>query len=419
MLDDIPDASLEAELKQGVVFEYLQGDFDRIPHFSQLVPNATGTTTAISVDGESELALFQREPNFRPDDTQGLGDFACRFSGFLRIPMDGTWTFFLCSNDGSRLYIDGKAIVDNDGLHYSTEKQGRATLKTGVHAITVSYFHRNGKLMEGIRVGPQLSLSWYLPGTFSILGGGARGVPREVIPDEYLLFNPLGTFSRPPIRRRIVLTCFVPDAHTQHLLATGGDPAHEPPIPPSVAKRIKILENALEEQDSRLESMRLAFERIRGIQIFDDIRKAKPAEDREDAYTIRDTVGGDTVDGRGNEIEEQMNVNVGGPRELEDIIDAHVEEIEKLKEVGLALFRSRLGITDAWFGWGSCTFSTWRCKSRFVHMRHTRSVLRERAKNKQRERSRRQSRCKMSGRKSMNKASLWIGGQSTWRPSLG
>lgn len=82
--------------------------------------------------------------------------------------------------------------------------------------------------------------------------------------------------------------------------------------------------------------MRLAFERIRAIQLFDDIRKAKPAEDREDAYTIRDTAGGETVDGRrtvdGNEADGPI-IQTGGPRELEDIIDAHVDEINKLKEL--------------------------------------------------------------------------------------
>lgn len=191
-MDDAPDANIEGELLQGAVFEYVQGDYETVPNFSHLVPNATGIAPLLSIDGESELALFQSGSNFRPDDSQALGDFGVRFTGYLKVPVDGTWTFFLSSNDGSRLYIGGKAIVDNDGQHYSTEKQGRATLKAGVHPMTVLYFHRNGKMLEGIRVGPQLSLAWYLPGTFSILGGGQRGVPKQVIPDELILYNPHG-----------------------------------------------------------------------------------------------------------------------------------------------------------------------------------------------------------------------------------
>ncbi|KAI9021183.1 PA14 domain-containing protein [Hyaloraphidium curvatum] len=310
---------LEAELRQGLVYEYIQGEFETLPNFSQIVPNATGVVSSIAIDGETELTQMQREPNFRPNELLALGDFAVRFSGFLKVPQDGTWTFFLTSNDGSRLYISGKAVVDLDGVHYSTEKQGRVTLKAGIHPIQVLYFHRNGKMLEGIRVGPQLSVAWYLPGSYGFIGSGSKGVPKQIIPEESILYNPN-------------------DVHTQHLLATGGDPMQSPPIPPSVAKRIQILENALEEQDNRLEAMRLAFERIRAIQIFDDIRKAsRIAEDRDDTYTIRDTVGGDTVDGRrtvdGTEPEGDAAAAVGGPRELEEIIDAHIEEISKLKEL--------------------------------------------------------------------------------------
>lgn len=145
-------------------------------------------------------------------------------------------------------------------------------------------------------------------------------MPKQIVPANFILHNPH-------------------DVTTQHLLTSGGDRAQEPPIPPSVAKRIKILENALEEQDQRLESMRLAFERIRGIHLFENSKKAIPMDDREDAYTIRDTVGGETVDGRrtvdGNEADEAVAIVVGGgQRELDDIIDSHVGEVERLKEVG-------------------------------------------------------------------------------------
>ena len=33
----------------------------------------------------------------------------------ILVPTDGTWTFFLSSDDGSRLFIDGALVVDNPG----------------------------------------------------------------------------------------------------------------------------------------------------------------------------------------------------------------------------------------------------------------------------------------------------------------
>lgn len=86
-----PDNLAESEMQPGAVWEYVQGDFDTLPDFAHLAPNATGLSENVSIDGESEISLFQQSANFRPDDTQALGDFGVRFSGFLKIPQDGTW----------------------------------------------------------------------------------------------------------------------------------------------------------------------------------------------------------------------------------------------------------------------------------------------------------------------------------------
>jgi hypothetical protein len=45
-----------------------------------------------------------------------VGDIALKLSGWLRVPFTGAWTFSLGSNDGSCLYINGKKLIDNDGL---------------------------------------------------------------------------------------------------------------------------------------------------------------------------------------------------------------------------------------------------------------------------------------------------------------
>lgn len=58
------------------------------------------------------------------------------------LPESGTYTFSLTSNDGSALYIGGKQIVNNDGCHYSTEKEGSAYLEAGRQSLAVGYFHK-------------------------------------------------------------------------------------------------------------------------------------------------------------------------------------------------------------------------------------------------------------------------------------
>jgi mono/diheme cytochrome c family protein len=61
------------------------------------------------------------------------------------------------SDDGSRLAIDGRVVVDNDGVHAPTEKSGKVQLKAGKHAFVVEMFESGGG--EELRVqleGPDL-----------------------------------------------------------------------------------------------------------------------------------------------------------------------------------------------------------------------------------------------------------------------
>lgn len=43
------------------------------------------------------------------------GGLAAAWTDWLRVPATGTFTFYLESVDGSRLYIDGALRVDNGG----------------------------------------------------------------------------------------------------------------------------------------------------------------------------------------------------------------------------------------------------------------------------------------------------------------
>ena len=55
-------------------------------------------------------------------------------------------TLRLASDDGSRLYLDGELVVDNDGLHGRIEKIHQAPLTAGWHPIRVEWFNATGGL---------------------------------------------------------------------------------------------------------------------------------------------------------------------------------------------------------------------------------------------------------------------------------
>jgi len=111
-----------------LTFKYYEGDFSTVPDFSKLKPKATGKAAGF------DLRRARRKNNF------GL-----RFEGFLQVQREGKYTFFVGSDDGAKLTIDGKTIVLNDGHHPYTVKKGGAKLTPGPHAITVDYMQGGGE----------------------------------------------------------------------------------------------------------------------------------------------------------------------------------------------------------------------------------------------------------------------------------
>jgi hypothetical protein len=71
--------------------------------------------------------------------------FAFSFDGFIQIDEVGTYTFYTSSDDGSRLYINGVLVVENDGLHGTIEKSGIYTFNAiGRYPIKVTFFENGG-----------------------------------------------------------------------------------------------------------------------------------------------------------------------------------------------------------------------------------------------------------------------------------
>ena len=71
------------------------------------------------------------------------------YIGYIKVPEQGIYNFFLASDDGSRLWIDHQLVVDNDGLHANTEKSGRIALKKGYNAFRLAYIQdKSTKYLE-------------------------------------------------------------------------------------------------------------------------------------------------------------------------------------------------------------------------------------------------------------------------------
>ena len=66
--------------------------------------------------------------------------FAIEYKGFFQAKKKGEYLFRLLSDDGSKLFIDGKLVIDNDGLHGAYAKTGKVKLDDSRHSIKIQYF---------------------------------------------------------------------------------------------------------------------------------------------------------------------------------------------------------------------------------------------------------------------------------------
>ncbi|MFM7556729.1 MAG: PA14 domain-containing protein, partial [Verrucomicrobiota bacterium] len=115
-------------LVDGLSYEFFEGSANSVAQLLAMTPKSTGVSAAL------DLSL--------PHPNQNWG---VRFSGFIDIPAEGKYRFWIRSDDGSQLSIDGKPLLNNDGVHPAAEKNGNLTLKAGLHELEVVFFQGGGE----------------------------------------------------------------------------------------------------------------------------------------------------------------------------------------------------------------------------------------------------------------------------------
>ena len=119
----------------------LAGDTAVLPDFSTLTSYASAVLPNIDIASTGG--------NF---STSGRADLvAAVFEGFVSVPTTGLWIFSTESDDGSRVYIDGRLVVDNDGLHGMVDRSGQIGLEWGFHRFRVEFFENYGGAGEIFR----------------------------------------------------------------------------------------------------------------------------------------------------------------------------------------------------------------------------------------------------------------------------
>jgi len=114
---------------ENLKFSLYLGSWKNLPDFSKLTPHRTG-------DVPDNLIQL----NF--DDYKN--QYGLVFTGSLKVPASGEYTFYLASDDGSRIFIDDERILNADGIHPASIREGKKKLSTGTHSVRVEYFQAEG-----------------------------------------------------------------------------------------------------------------------------------------------------------------------------------------------------------------------------------------------------------------------------------
>lgn len=116
------------DIEPGLRFAIYRGEWSTLPDFSMLTPERTGRCEVI------DPAAINA-----PVENAGIV-----YTGYIRIPTDDLYAFYTTSDDGSRLWIGARLVVDNDGLHPARETGGLIRIRAGLHPLRVEFFERSG-----------------------------------------------------------------------------------------------------------------------------------------------------------------------------------------------------------------------------------------------------------------------------------
>ncbi|MGV3615622.1 MAG: alpha-L-fucosidase [Fimbriimonas sp.] len=118
----------------GLKMEEFAGSFSKVPDFRTLTARATSVADALM-----------------PAEAEGV---ARRYTGYIFAAQTDLYRFALTSDDGARLWIDDKLVVDNDGLHAAETKVGNAPLAKGWHRVEIGWFNGTGGRALDLKMAP-------------------------------------------------------------------------------------------------------------------------------------------------------------------------------------------------------------------------------------------------------------------------
>ena len=113
----------------GLRYSYYEGKWETLPDFTKLKAVKVGIA----------------DSSFSLEKLPAKSNFGFISNGYLKIDIEGYYDFALCSSDGSKFFINGREIINNDGLHGNDwYKSYVVPLQIGLYPVRLEYFQSEG-----------------------------------------------------------------------------------------------------------------------------------------------------------------------------------------------------------------------------------------------------------------------------------
>ena len=133
---DFGSTNCLAGMIRGAVYDLAEGTpmlGPNLPMLERTKPRGIVCTYALNVPTRSWLQGM-------PGVTDRVEWFAIDYQADFWVEEPGKYQFSLESDDGSILFIDGRRVVDDDGIHPTQYSSGRTELTMGAHHMRVAYY---------------------------------------------------------------------------------------------------------------------------------------------------------------------------------------------------------------------------------------------------------------------------------------
>lgn len=213
---------------KGLVAKLYEDNWNAVPNYAVIKPTAYGLVDTLKMSGSPRVGniinkLLNGQQDLISGTTQDLvrgsltDYFSLRFTGYIQMTGGVSTTFYLKSDDGSKLYVNNQLVVNNDGNHdASNEKSGSITLSTGWYPFEVQYYEKSGgesitvqwKVGNGSKVGiPKNKISYFPTGQVTVNALSAPSTPGNPTPASgAIVLEPATVVNNTTNKLRVKLT---------------------------------------------------------------------------------------------------------------------------------------------------------------------------------------------------------------------